>query len=164
MGTTLWISTKTRPNIAWAQSLFASSLARDLTESTQRARHILQYLLQSAEYGLWCRRLEPEPLTEYQVYTDISWAPVGERNQEASVQYVGLPGANVVSWHSTRQDLVAMSTCESELIGASSGLAKAFPHQLLMEEITQASAGLVLGVDNMPAIRQVRLGSESSDR
>ena len=80
------------------------------------------------------------------------------------MQYVGLPGANAVSWHSTRQDLVAMSTCESELIGASSGLAKALPHQLLMEEVTQASVGLVLGVDNMPAIRQVRLGPESSYR
>ncbi len=51
-----------------------------------------------------------------------------------------------------------MSTCESELIGASSGLAKALPHQLLMEEVTQASVGLVLGVDNTPAIRQVMLG------
>ena len=80
------------------------------------------------------------------------------------MQYLGTPGANAVSWLSTRQDLVAMSTCESELIGASSGLAKALPHHLLAEEVAQAPVRLVLGVDNMPSIRQVRPGPESSYR
>ena len=164
VGALLWVSTKTRPDISWALSILAASMARDLSEATNRARHLLQYLSSAPDYGLVYRRLPTELQSEYQVYTDISWAPLGERSQEASVQFVGAPGANLVAWHSTRQDLVALSTCESELIAATTGLSKSIPLQLMTQELSQSAVSLVLGVDNMPAIRQSRLGSESSFR
>ncbi len=43
-GAILWLVTRTRPDMAWALSVFSTVLARDLREAEERAKHLLQYL------------------------------------------------------------------------------------------------------------------------
>ncbi len=64
----------------------------------------------------------------------------------------------MIAWHSTRQDLTSESTCEAELIGASSAVKRARPLQLLVQELTRKPVNFVLGVDNLPSIRQLQMG------
>ncbi len=92
------------------------------------------------------------------MYTDISWAPTGEKSQEASLHFIGSPGVNRVAWHSTKQDLTAQSTCEAERIAATSGTARGLPLTYLLEECRQGRVLLSLGADYLPSIRQVHLG------
>ncbi len=163
-GALLWLVTHTRPDMAWGLSLFASILARDLREAEYRAKHLLQYLQEFPEVGLVYRRLSQAEANVHRLFSDISWAPTGRNSQEASLQYVGARDCNLVSWHSSKQPLTAESTCESELIGATSALHRAYPLLLLAQEVTQHKAFIALGVDNLPAIRQLRLGDDGSFR
>ena len=120
-----------------------------------RARHLKQYLPGTEVLGLEYRRLPKDVLSQYKVFSDISSAPTGGKSQEAGVQFLGQEGCHLVGWHSARQDLTAWSTCESELIGASSAASKALAAQFLVQELTQRQLNVSLGVDNLPSIRQL---------
>ena len=77
---------------------------------------------------------------------------------EASVVFVGEKSVNAVSWHAGKQELTCLSTCGAELVGATSGIARGIRISLLLEEVTGRPAVRCLGVDNMPAIQQLKAG------
>ena len=61
------------------------------------------------------------------VLGDASFALTGEKSQQGVVVYHGITsnqrkGGNLVQWRSSRQDLIAKSTCEAELIASSEAL------------------------------------------
>ena len=52
LGALLWLSTRTRPDIACAVSLAAQSLWQDLDQLKIRLRHLLQYLNTTKTFGI----------------------------------------------------------------------------------------------------------------
>ena len=77
---------------------------------------------------------------------------------ESSVVFIGAKAQNAVSWHAGKQELICLSTCESELVGATSGMSRSIRISLLLEEITGIPTVRCLGVDNMPSIQQLKAG------
>ncbi len=114
--------------------------------------------------GLVYKRLTKPLADMFRVSSGISWAPTGKQSHEASWQFVGMRDYNLVSWHSTKQPLTAESTCETELIGATFAMHRAYPLLLLAQENMQRKVHIALGISNLPAIRQLRLGRDGSYR
>ena len=61
------------------------------------------------------------------VMGDASCAPTGEKSQQGLIVYHGIASENksegsLVQWRPRRQDLIAKSTCEAELIASSEAL------------------------------------------
>ena len=83
-----------------------------------------------------------------QVFADSSFGPAsGRSHQRLIVQWAGVP----ISWESSRQSLVSLSTAESELIAVVSGAQMGDAMASLISEI--------LGVD--PDVRPIGRGQPS---
>eukprot|EP00971_Amphidinium_carterae_P102935 2037595-Amphidinium_carterae.1 len=54
LGSSLWISTRTRLDLCYAHSLAASSLTQSESETKTRLSHILQYLTLHDDLGIRC--------------------------------------------------------------------------------------------------------------
>ena len=113
-----WIA---RPDIAWATSRAASLITHDPDTCFIRVKRICQYLHHTLSYALRYVPVPPQSKQKLWVLGDASFAPTGEKSQQGIVVYHGITstqrkGGNLVQWRSSRQDLIAKSICEAELI------------------------------------------------
>ena len=95
------------------------------------------------------------------VLGDASFAPTGETSQQGVVVYHGTTsnqrkGGNLVQWRSSRQDLVAKSTCEAELIASSEALQQGENISIVISEMINASCDIEVSSDNAAALHMVR--------
>ena len=114
-----WIAFRTRPDIAWATSRAASLITHDPDTCFIRVKHIYQYLHHTLSYALRYVPIPPQSKHKLWVLGDASFAPTGEKSQQGVVVDHGITsnqqkGGNLVQWRSSRQDLIAKSTCEAE--------------------------------------------------
>ena len=105
---------------------------------------------------------------------DASFAPIGERSQQGLIVYHGLTsaqrlGGNLVQWRSSRQDLIAKSTCEAELIAPSEALQQGEIIATVVAEMTNQSceieaqsAMLYVRVNAWPSAAVFHTSSRSS--
>ena len=149
-----WIVLRTRPDIAWATSHAASLITHDPDLCFVRVKHICQYLQHTLSYTLRYVPVPPMSKQKLWVLGDASFAPTGEKSQQGIVVYHGITsnqrqGGNLVQWRSSRQQLVAKSTCEAELIAASEALQQGENISIVLSEMTMQALTL-----KYPAIMQ----------
>ena len=121
VGELQWISSRTRPDIAYGTGLLARMMHRRPRYTMQLAEHLLRYLRASETRSLRYRSGEGgEDLQPMVVSTDASFAPEHEQFRSVTgiiVQHRG----NALQWVSMRQPFVSQSTCEAELIAFAEG-------------------------------------------
>ena len=164
-----WIALRSRPDIAWATSRAASLITHDADLCFVRVKHICQYLQYTLSYALRYVPIPPTSKQKLWVLGDASFAPTGEKSQQGIVVYHGITsnsrkGGNLVQWRSSRQDLVAKSTCEAELIAASEALQQGENISIIIAEMTNACCEIEVSSDNAAALHMVRNGSETAWR
>ena len=108
----------------------ASVITRDLEECHLRTRHLVQYLATHHSEGFFYRYGEEGEQMDIQ--GDASFAPGGSASRTGWILCLG---SHALTWGSQRQTLIALSTCEAELIAAISAILAAQPMLLLLEEI-----------------------------
>ena len=131
-----WIALITHPDIAWATSRAASLITHDPDTCFTRFRHIYQYLHRS--YSGICPAMCSNPSGEQAQIVGprrCLLARTRKKSQQGLIIYHGITsenknGGNLVQWRSSRQDLIAKSTCEAELIASS---------QALLQEMSDAA-------------------------
>eukprot|EP00971_Amphidinium_carterae_P157425 3120884-Amphidinium_carterae.1 len=115
LGSILWVSTRTRPDLCYAHSLAASSLTQSESETKLRLSHILQYLTRHDDLGLRCP-FEDESLDDEVVmsFGDASFAPRGKFSQTGLAIFWGSDSPSgcksIISWQSQKQTLLAESS------------------------------------------------------
>ena len=116
VGSLLYLSTKTRPDIAFAVTSAACFCASPTKEHWTAVKRILRYLNGSRQLGLLYRaNTLNEDITGF---ADADWAgDVGDRKSTSG--YVFLLGGAAVSWKSAKQTTVALSTAEAEYVALS---------------------------------------------
>ena len=164
-----WIALRSRPDIAWATSRAASLITHDPDLCFIRVKHICQYLQHTLSDALRYVPIPPTSKQKLWVLGDASFAPTGEKSQQGIVVYHGITsnqrqGGNLVQWRSSRQDLVAKSTCEAELIATSEALQQGENISIVISEMTNASCEIEVSSDNAAALHMVRNGSETAWR
>ncbi|CAE7908879.1 RE1 [Symbiodinium sp. KB8] len=116
-GEILWLSTRSRPELAHPVACMASRALRKPTKTLEIAKRVMNYLSKTVEYGLHYVRDEEEALLT--VYSDASYAPGGGRSFGCVMaQVAGMP----VCWRASKQPIITLSVAEAELYEAVSSV------------------------------------------
>ena len=155
----LWLSTRTRPDIACAVSLAAQSLWHNLDHLKTRLRHLLQYLNTTKTFGLlytFPQKEQPSTLSEFTVFADSSFAPSGKHSQTGYVILLSFGSArHLIHWHSTREKKVAESSAESELYALCTSFKTARNFRLLIHETITTEVIMNMRCDNTAALAMI---------
>lgn len=130
VGEILWLSTKSRPDVAFATGALGRMVHQRPNCAFGLGLHVLKYLYGTLEYGLFykgCAQGDlgasdhlqlPRSTSRIDIYADISYSPSHEGYR--SVQgIIAEHGGNVILWESGRQPFICHSTAESELVSYS---------------------------------------------
>ena len=113
VGCLLYLSTKTRPDIAYAVGNVAKFAEKPTTEHWSAVKRIMRYLNGTFNYGL----LYGDP--SYLIgYSDANWAGDLDDRKSTSGYVFKMSGA-AISWMSKKQTCVALSTAEAEYMALS---------------------------------------------
>ncbi len=178
VGTLLWIAGRTRPDISWAVTRIVMSAKTEdpeLVEDESRVlvKHILQYLQSTLHFSLVIRPIAREYRNQMWIAGDASLSASGGKSHEGAVMYHGLARVvrdqkyecrNLVGWRSSKQALVALSSCEAELMAAVSAYNHAQPLLLSLGECVQKPVETLLSTDNSAALHLVHQGEKASYR
>ena len=109
-GEVLWLSTRSRPELAHAVGCMASHALKRPLRSLEISKRVLKYLARTVEYGILFQVTEDDPMLT--VYSDASFAPGGGRSFGSTMaQIYGMP----VAWRASKQPVITLSVAEAEL-------------------------------------------------
>ena len=116
-----------------------------------------------------CVPLPPDTKHKLWVMGDASFAPTGEKSQLGLIVYHGITsvqqaGGNLAQWLSSRQDLIAKSTCEAELIASSEPLQQRENIATVVAEVTNQSCEVEVSSDYTASLHMILTGSETAWR
>ena len=95
----------------------ASQITKDIEECHTRTRHLVQYLATHLSEGLFYRYGEEGEQVD--IYGDASFAPGGSASRTS---WILCMSSHALTWGSQQQTLIALLTCEAELIAATSAV------------------------------------------
>lgn len=151
VGSLMYLACATRPDIAYAVSKVARSMAEPTSADWISVKRIFRYLRGTTNHGLLYTSSEDE-LCAYSD-ADLAGDPGTRRSTNG---FVSLIGGTAVSWTSQLQKSVALSTTEAEFVAASEGAKELIWLKRLLNEICGKSGVPVLFVDNASAIKLVK--------
>ena len=127
-GELLWISQRTRPDIAFACSLIGSLATRAPRRAVDIGYKVLAFLQRTKD-----RRLVYEgSIPILGAFVDASFAP--DSNRSHTGWLIQLAG-NTIAWRSSRQACITLSTAEAELEAATEGLVALQGIQAVLQDI-----------------------------
>lgn len=159
VGALLYLSTHTRPDIAYAVSVLARKMTKPTMEDLKAAIQVFMYLSKYPGAGLmfpvktgW-QQMKGHTYPGFQVFSDASFCekPKSKSTSGMLVMYNQAP----ISWLSKQQSVVATSTCEAEYIAASTSTQEAMWLRKLTADIRGKTEPLKLYIDNEAAIKLV---------
>ena len=110
IGSLIFISNSTRPDIAYAVSQLARAMHAPLESDLTSAKRVLRYLKGTRDYALNYNNKDQDLI----IYSDSSWAE--ETGRKSVGGYASLCAGAAISWKSTKQPIIAQSTMEAEYI------------------------------------------------
>ena len=135
IGSLLYLSTRTRPDIAYAVSNVTRFCSKPTMEHWKSIKHIMRYLNDTRICGLL---YDKEKVTDFIGYSDADWAGDFDDCRSTSGYLFELSGA-AVSWRSKKQSCVALSTAEAEYMALASAAQEAVWMQRLQNDVNEAS-------------------------
>ena len=161
-GALLWVSTRSRPDIAYAVSRMGQQATKVPDLSIAIGRQVLQYLNSTLHYGIEYlhesgpyfsghgQLAVPRQNNILEVYSDASHSPCGGRSVQCFViVWRGSP----IAWESTRQSFTTLSSAEAELVGMTHAVQMAESVQPLVDEVIADDSLIALQADNSAAVR-----------
>ncbi|KAL4563015.1 hypothetical protein LXL04_027046 [Taraxacum kok-saghyz] len=100
----------TRPDISFAINKLSQFMHAPRQSHWQALKRLLRYLKCTIHYGLFLNRNSPITLT---AFSDSDWGGVHDAGRSTTA-YILYLGSNIVSWKSTRQKSVSLSSTEAE--------------------------------------------------
>ena len=151
VGSLLYLSGWTRPNVAFAVGQVARFCSNPTTEHWTAVKRILRYLKGTAPYGLMFAA-SGDTGGGLIGYSDADWA--GDVNDRKSTSgYLFMMNGAAVSWRSQKQTCVALSTAEAEYIALAAATQEATWMRKLMNDFHESQAEPVtIYEDNQSAI------------
>ena len=135
IGSLLYLSTRTRPDIAYAVSNVARFCSKHTMEHWKSIKHIMRYLNGTRNYGFL---YDKEKVMDFIGYSDADWAGDLDDRMSTSGYVFKLSGA-AVSWRSKKQSCVSLSTAEAEYMALASAAQEAVWMQRLQNDLNEAS-------------------------
>jgi hypothetical protein len=163
VGTLMYPSISTRPDIASA----VRSLAKHMQDPRRRhqvaAERVLRYLAGTKDIGLVFGRRKRTVDSSHDIiaYGDADWANDRVDRKSITGWIVKLNG-DVISWASKKQHTVAQSTCEAELYAEAAAVNEVLWQRGLLKELgLRMDNASIVYCDNQPAISVSKNGIKS---
>ena len=124
VGSLVWISSSTRPDLAFTTSCLASFNAKPLKMHWTAALRALSYLRSTKDLGLVFNAPSKDPSPDLNVMTghsDSDWASNVTTRKSQSGHVLSIAGSAVL-WKSKPQKCVSLSTTEAEFYAASEAI------------------------------------------
>ena len=121
VGSLLYLSTRTRPDIAFAVGYTARYCSKPTNIHWTAVKRIMRYLNGSLDLGLFYMDETTNTLVGY---SDADWAGDIDDRKSTSGYLFRLSGSPI-SWKSKKQSCVALSTAESEYMALASAIQEA---------------------------------------
>ena len=147
VGALNWAALATHPNIAFAVSTITHFAANPSPAHWEAIKHIFQYL--AGTRNLWL------------TYSEMKHTLVGYANTDSSMAedchaisgYTFLIDRGTMSWSSKRQEIISLSTTESEYIAATHSMKEVlWLHSLLSQVFGKFKSAMVMFSDNQAII------------
>jgi len=140
----------TRPDLAYAVGFVSQFMEQPTVEHQGAVKQILRYLTGTLDFGLdYTKALGG---TRFIGYTDSDLAGDVDTSKSTSGSLFFL-GSCLVSWHSIKQKVVALSSCEAEYIAASTATTQALWLSRLLAELLGRGVEVVeLKMDSKSAL------------
>lgn len=130
VGSLLYLANCTRPDIAFAVSKLCQYISAPSEAHVMVAKRILRYLKGTTAHGL----VYLEGAMECKVFADADFG--NDSDDAKSISGVtAFIGNDLIDWQSSKQSLVALSTCEAEINAIVEGTRTAECHRRLMQII-----------------------------
>ena len=150
VGSLMYLSVCTRPDIAQAVGALARYMARPTTAHWQAAKGVLRYLAGTAQLGIIFGGQE----TGLQAYTDADYAgDIDTRRSTTGYVYIFNGGA--ISWSSRLQQTVAASTTEAEYMAAAAVVKEGLWMRKLFNDLG-LDTSILINADNQSAIKLLK--------
>ena len=150
IGSLLYASVSTRPDITMAVSHLSRYMARPSTVHWEQAKRVLRYLQGTLDWQLVYGAGESTATLTGYSDADFAGDADGRRSRTA---FVFLLNGAAVSWKSQRQPTVALSTAEAEYMALTAATQEAvFLRQLLQEMGQPPASGTLIHEDNQSCI------------
>ena len=140
-----------RPDLAFAMSVISRFMSNPGKAHWDVVKGVLRYLNGTVEYGLKFQKAEEdeEPLVGF---VDDDFA-ANLDTRKSITGYVFTLYGTAISWKSTQQPVVALSTTEAELMAITEGVKEAIWLQGLLREMGIYQESVTIFCDNQSAIQ-----------
>lgn len=149
VGTLLYLSTRTRPDITFAVCNVAKFCTKPTRNHWSAVKRIFRYLRGTNDVGIMYTK-------QYSCscvgYSDADWA--GDKNDRKSTSgYCFSLGSGLISWRTNKQSCVALSTAEAEYVALSGAAQEAIWLKSLFSDLHFDNQGpMLIYEDNQSAI------------
>ena len=151
VGSLLYVSVCTRPDIAHAVGVLAKYMAQPTSVHWVAAKHVLRYLAGTADFGINFKGSSTAMLG----YSDADYA--GDLDTRRSTTgYLFTMNGGAISWSSKRQPTVAVSTTEAEYMAAAQATKEALWLRKLRADLQLQTGPMIIKVDNQSAIKVLK--------
>ena len=140
-GEILWLSQRSRPDLSYAASLISSLTTKAPRRASSITRKCLGFLQRTADHRLHLVSRSQELVS----WTDASFAPEGARSHTG---WLITAGEAPLSWRSSKQGSVTLSTAEAELAASVEGALALCSLYALWKEIEEEEMKLILKTDS----------------
>ena len=152
VGSIMYAMVCTRPDIAQSVSVVSKYMANPGKRHWEAVKWILRYLKGAPDVGLTFRKSEGISILGY---VDSDYAGDLDRRRSTTGYIFTLVGS-AVSWKSTLQSIVALSTTEAEYMAATEAVKEAIWLKGLVAELSSAQLKSILKCDSQSAIHLIK--------
>lgn len=110
IGSLLFLSTRTRPDISAAVSILSRYSSKSTKSHVQKLKRVFRYLKGTINYEIRIRKQTPSILVGS---SDADWADDRTDRKSTTGFQISL-GRNTIAWKTMKQKTVALSTTEAE--------------------------------------------------
>ena len=155
IGSLLYAAVLSRPDIATEVNMLSQFLQNPAQEHWDAAVHVLAYLKNTPTEGITYTRSvnRTDIFNVLFIFVDATWATDVDDRRSTSGMVCMLNGG-AISWKSKKQPIIAQSSCESEIIAATSGANEGAFLRDLLDEIGCPQTCTTMYEDNQ-ACRQI---------
>lgn len=155
VGSLLYLSTKTRPDIAYGINFCSRYVERPTNERIRDVKHVLKYLNGSRNLGIEYKTNNKTRVLD--AYCDADYAGDPE-TRKSTTGYIIFFAGGAISWSSRKQPVIALSSTEAEYIAAAECCKELLYLKSLLEELLNETIEIELKVDNQSAIALMKNG------
>jgi hypothetical protein len=149
VGSLLYASTHTRPDIAFAFGSLSRHLHAPGLSHWQAVKHLLRYIKGTIHYGLRFNNTDDND-DDLFLHCDADYA--GSETRKSTTGYVAIAAGGAVTWNSVLQRTVAKSTMEAEYVALAEAVKEALWISKLARELSAVQGEKLPGMPTGPPI------------